>query len=122
MVKFRNIVGDEPVANWWNNTDNQIAFSRGNKGFIAINNDNLNLNKKLKTSLPKGVYCDIISGNLSNSIWINLNDNLINNYISDGTKCTGRTVTVESNGDANILIESKWEDPVIAIHIKSKLS
>ena len=71
MVKFRNIVGDQPVTNWWNNNDNQIAFSRGNKGFIAINNDNFNLNQKLKTNLPKGVYCDIISGNLSNSIAIN---------------------------------------------------
>ena len=37
-------------------------------------------------------------------------------------KCSGRTVTVESNGEANILIDNKWEDPVIAIHVKSKLS
>ena len=68
MVKFRNVVGNELVSNWWNNDGNQIAFSRGNKGFIAINNDNFDLNQKLKTSLPQGVYCDIISGNLSNSI------------------------------------------------------
>ena len=66
MVKFRNIVGNESMANWWTNDGNQIAFSRGNNGFIAINNDNFNLNQKLKTNLPQGVYCDVISGNLSN--------------------------------------------------------
>jgi len=27
------------MTNWWDNTENQIAFSRGNKGFIAINNE-----------------------------------------------------------------------------------
>jgi hypothetical protein len=35
MVKFRNVAGTAPVANWWhppNHSDNQIAFSRGKRG------------------------------------------------------------------------------------------
>ncbi len=65
MAKFRNIAADDPVANWWDNGSNQIAFSRGNKAFIAINNDNGPIHQKLHTGLPAGNYCDIISGNLS---------------------------------------------------------
>ena len=64
MVAFRNIVGNETVKNWWDNGSNAIAFSRGNKGFIAINNDIEAINETLKTGLPAGRYCDIISGNL----------------------------------------------------------
>jgi hypothetical protein len=44
MVGFRNIAGSTPVANWWTNGENQIAFSRGNQAFIAINNDDFELN------------------------------------------------------------------------------
>jgi alpha-amylase len=36
MVKFRNIAGTAPVANWWDNGENQIAFSRGDKGTIKV--------------------------------------------------------------------------------------
>lgn len=39
MVEFRNLVDGTDVNNWWDNQQHQIAFSRGNKGFIAINND-----------------------------------------------------------------------------------
>lgn len=40
MVMFRNVVDGEPLSNWWDNGGNQIAFGRGNQGFIVINNDN----------------------------------------------------------------------------------
>jgi alpha-amylase len=32
MVRFRNTAGFQTVQNWWDNGNNQIAFSRGNKG------------------------------------------------------------------------------------------
>ncbi|XP_054166785.1 alpha-amylase-like [Oppia nitens] len=103
MVKFRNVAVNEPVANWWDFGD-QIAFSRGNKAFIAINNDNSKpINQLLKTGLPGGTYCDIISGNLI-----------------DG-KCTGRQIVVNNDSTAQIVVESNWDDPMIAFHIKSKL-
>lgn len=38
MVKFRNVVHGTELKNWWDNGDQQIAFCRGNKGFITINN------------------------------------------------------------------------------------
>jgi alpha-amylase len=43
MVRFRNVVKGTLVTNWFDGGEsapNQIAFSRGNRGFIAINNDN----------------------------------------------------------------------------------
>lgn len=62
MVGFRNVAGFDQMSNWWDNGNNAIAFSRGNKAFIAINNDDHNIDTTLKTGLPAGEYCDIISG------------------------------------------------------------
>lgn len=39
MVIFRNVVNGQPLVNWWDNGNNQIAFGRGNRGYIVINND-----------------------------------------------------------------------------------
>lgn len=39
MVNFRNVVNGQPQSNWWDNQSNQVAFGRGNRGFIVINND-----------------------------------------------------------------------------------
>nr|XP_011752173.1 pancreatic alpha-amylase-like [Macaca nemestrina] len=39
MVAFRNVVDGEPFTNWYDNGSNQVAFGRGNKGFIVFNND-----------------------------------------------------------------------------------
>jgi alpha-amylase len=39
MVRFHNTVMGEPIQDWWDNGNDAIAFSRGNKGFIAINNE-----------------------------------------------------------------------------------
>jgi len=52
-----------------------------------------------QTCLPAGTYCDIISGSKSGGV------------------CTGKTVTVGSNGIANIVIGSYEEDGVLAIHL-----
>jgi alpha-amylase len=38
MVGFRNSVDGTTLNDWWDNGSNQIAFCRGNKGFIAFNN------------------------------------------------------------------------------------
>lgn len=39
MVIFRNVVNGQPHSNWWDNQSNQVAFGRGNRGFIVLNND-----------------------------------------------------------------------------------
>jgi alpha-amylase len=33
---IRNVAGTETVKNWWDNGKNQIAFSRGNKGYLTL--------------------------------------------------------------------------------------
>ena len=61
------------VKNWWTNSNNQIAFSRGNKAFLAINKAGYDMNEFLQTGLPKGSYCDVITGE------------------SNGNSCSGET-------------------------------
>nr|XP_045589666.1 alpha-amylase 1-like [Procambarus clarkii] len=103
MVAFRNVVNGTDMNDWWDNDSNQIAFCRGNKGFIAINNDDWDLMETLQTCLSAGKYCDVISGSKS------------------GDECTGKSVTVAADGTAYIEISSWEEDGVLAIHLNSKL-
>lgn len=103
MVAFRNAVNNADLQNWWDNGSNQIAFSRGSRGFVAFNNDNYDLNSSLQTGLPAGTYCDVISG------------------LKSGSSCTGKTVVVGSDGRANISIGSSEGDGVLAIHVNAKL-
>lgn len=102
MIGFRNTAGSSAVANWWDNGDNQIAFGRGNRAFIAFNGGG-NLNANLQTGLPAGTYCDIASGRKS------------------GSSCSGTSINVGSNGVANFNIPSTATDGFIAIHVDQKL-
>lgn len=62
MVWFRNVVGKEALGNWASSGSQQIAFGRGSKGFVAINNGDSSWTMKFSTSLPAGTYCDVIHG------------------------------------------------------------
>ncbi|KAG9120576.1 hypothetical protein FRC07_003873, partial [Ceratobasidium sp. 392] len=66
MVPWFNTVGDAPLNNWQQGLDLQIAFGRGNTGFVAINNGDGGWSKTFTTSLPDGSYCDVIAGPASN--------------------------------------------------------
>lgn len=99
MVGFRNFVGNANLTNWWDNGVNQIAFCRGNRGFVAINADNEDLKQKLNVCLPPGIYCDVISGEAV-----------------DG-KCTGKSIHVDKNKKADIEILTNELDGVAAFHI-----
>ncbi|XP_068909729.1 alpha-amylase-like [Tenebrio molitor] len=101
MVQFRNVVAGTGVANWWSNEDQQIAFCRGDKGFIAFTNWG-DVGRDLQTCLRKGIYCDVISGGLV------------------GGNCTGKSVTVRSGGTAFIQLGALEFNGVLAIHAKSK--
>jgi len=104
MVKFSNVATYQPVKHWWDNGYHQVAFARGNKAFIAINNEPyVDMDLYLQTGLPQGAYCDVISGNLVNG------------------KCTGKQIVVYSDGKAKINIRHDQEDPVIAIHVEARL-
>uniref|UniRef100_H3BVK0 alpha-amylase n=1 Tax=Tetraodon nigroviridis TaxID=99883 RepID=H3BVK0_TETNG len=103
MVIFRNVVNGQPHSNWWDNNSNQVAFGRGNRGFIIFNNDDWDLDVTLNTGLPAGTYCDVISGQ------------------KEAGRCTGKQIHVGSDGRAHFRISNRDEDPFVAIHVESKL-
>ncbi|XP_053679215.1 alpha-amylase A-like [Anopheles nili] len=98
MIHFRNLAWGTPIEHWWDNGNNQIAFARGNVGFVAFNLEPFDMNVILQTGLPAGIYCDVISG------------------ARVGENCTGLRVIVEPTGYASISIQANAEDGVIAIH------
>ncbi len=89
LVGWHNYVGDAKVANWADDGVNLIAFSRGNRGWIALNNGDAAKTMTFKTGLPRVTYCDVIHGNLS------------------AGHCTGPTVRVDSHGMARVTVPAK---------------
>jgi alpha-amylase len=89
MVGFHNAVGAAPVANWYDDGVNLIAFSRGDQGWITINNSTAPKTRTFTTGLPRGTYCDIIHGD------------------SFGGACSGPTVTVNGTGRATVTVAAK---------------
>jgi len=100
MVKFRSTVGEAPVQNWWDNGTDQIAFSRGQLGFAAMNRSNDVMNVELNTGLPEGRYCNIIEAQ----------------YLV--STCDGPVIEVDNAGFANIQLEA---NRFMAIHINAML-
>lgn len=118
MVGFRNAVKGTSLNDWWDNGYQQIAFGRGDKGFVAFTtNGDLKQTLQvityymfiekcitylyfvLKTGLPPGMYCDVISGELTEA------------------GCTGKLVTVGNDRKAYIEILAGEQDGVLALHI-----
>jgi alpha-amylase len=98
MAGFAKAANGEAMANWWNE-GNKAAFSRGNKAFVAITNEGL-LDRTFYTGLPAGDYCNVIEGCPT----------------SEG--CSGKTVTVDSGGNARIIIDN-YDEPIAAIHVEA---
>lgn len=61
MVKFRFAARDLPVTNWQNGNANQIAFSRGDQAFLAMNRGSSEWSVTLRSGLAPGAYCDVLS-------------------------------------------------------------
>jgi alpha-amylase len=93
MVGWHNRVGRAPLANWWDDGANLIAFSRGDKGWVSINNDTVAHTQTFHTGLPAGTYCDVVHGTAA---------------------CTGHTVTVNHQGQATVTVLAK---DAVAIHL-----
>jgi alpha-amylase len=86
MLAFRKaMVGSEAITNFWSAND-QVAFGRGSKGFVAINRAASAFTEAFTTSLPAGSYCDVYAGGLK------------------AGACTGATVVVDASGMANITV------------------
>jgi len=85
MVGFRNHTADTwSINNWWDNGNNQIAFSRGDKGFVVINREEGGLSTTLQTGMAAGEYCDIINAD----------------FDANSATCDGPTISVGSDGKA----------------------
>ncbi len=104
MVAFHNVANANPnVTNWWDNGGNQIAFGRGDRGFVVINRDGSQpVNRTFQTSMAAGTYCNIIAGDFD---------------AAAGT-CSGPTITVNASGQAVISVSAM---SAAAIHAGAKL-
>ena len=87
MVAFRKTVAGTDLNHWWDNGANAIAFSRGDKGFVAINRESTVVDTTIATGMPPGSYCDVLTGGLG------------------GAVCAGTTVVVDSAGAVRIHLE-----------------
>jgi len=104
MVEFRNVADGTNLNDWFADPErNQIAFCRGDRGFVAINGDSQDMFRNFQTCLSPGKYCDVISG-----------------HVGEGG-CTGKTIDVGQDGWALVFIGGHESDPVIAIHANAKL-
>lgn len=117
MVGFRRAVNAnwDPVANWWDNGERQIAFGRGSLGFVAINAQSGSNPHKygpegngwIQTGLPAGRYCDVIHSTIS----------------ADKRACLGDSgpvaaVQVHADGKAKIRVNAM---DAVALHVEARL-
>jgi alpha-amylase len=89
MVRFRSVVAGTDVNHWWDDGANAIAFSRGNQGFVAINNETATVAAAVGTGLPPGTYCDLLTGGLI------------------GSACAGTSVVVDATGTVQLSLPAR---------------
>jgi alpha-amylase len=61
MVSFRRVVAGTGINNWWDDGANAIAFTRGDKGFVAINGGTAALATTVTTNMAAGRYRNLLS-------------------------------------------------------------
>lgn len=88
LVAFRNATAGQAMTNIQTGSLQQLAFSRGSVGFVALNNDTASWTKTFATGLPAGTYCNIAHGLLA----------------SGGASCTSDSVTVDGSGNATVTL------------------
>ena len=99
MVGFRHAVAGTDLNRAWDNGVNAIAFSRGNKGFVAINRETVPVAALVPSGLPAGTYCDVLSGGVAS------------------TACAGASVTVDVAGTVQLTLAP---NSAIALHVGSR--
>ncbi len=102
MVGFRKYVAGTDVNHWWDDGVGAIAFSRGDRGFVAINRESAAVAVTVATSLPAGRYCDLLTGGAPRT----------------GGACAGTTVTVDASGSVALTLAP---NTAIAIDAAAKL-
>ena len=99
MIAFRRLVAGTDQNHWWDNGANAIAFSRGDKGFVAINNETAATAIATATGLPAGTYCDLLTGGLAGGV------------------CVGSSVVVDATGAVQLNLPAR---SAVAIDAASK--
>lgn len=100
MVAFRRAVAGTELGNWWDNGGSAIAFSRGSKGFVAINGESFSVVANVGTGLAAGTYCDLLSGG------------------RNGAACAGIQLVVDAAGVVQLNLAA---GAAVAIHLESGL-
>jgi alpha-amylase len=100
MVAFRRAVAGTPLARWWDNGANAIAFARGDRGFVAISRERAPVSAAISTGLAAGTYCDVLTGGRA------------------GTACVGTSVAVDSAGAVRLTLQP---NSAVAIHVGARL-
>jgi alpha-amylase len=100
MVGFRRVVAGSDINHWWDDGANAIAFSRGDKGFVAINRETTPLATAVTTGLAAGVYCDLLTGGRGPA------------------GCLGTRVTVDASGVVQLQLNP---NSAIAIDVATRL-
>lgn len=93
LVGWHDAVTGTPVAHWWDNGQNLISFSRGTRGWIAINNATAPGTHTFTTGLPAGRYCDVVNGTAVRT--------------AGHVSCSGPVVTVDARGRAAVTVPAK---------------
>lgn len=100
MVGFRRAVAGTDLNRWWDNGANAIAFSRGDRGFVAINRESAAVTASVPTGLSAGTYCDVLTGGKA------------------GEACAGTSLTVDAAGAVQLSLAA---NTAVAIHAGTKL-
>ncbi|PYO69497.1 MAG: hypothetical protein DMD69_02455, partial [Gemmatimonadetes bacterium] len=100
MVAFRKLVAGTDINHWWDDGANAIAFSRGDKGFVAISRESAAVDTTVATGMPPGTYCDVLTGGVT------------------GALCAGTSVLVQTAGAVTIHL---GPNSAIAIDAATKL-
>ncbi|KQW43536.1 alpha-amylase Aml [Pelomonas sp. Root662] len=109
MVGFRSAAIGQAQQNWIvGNNGNQVAFSRGNVGFVALNNSGSAWTRSFATGLAAGTYCNVINGTKN----------------AAGTGCTADSVTVDASGNASFTVpaNSGSGTPAVAVYTGQKVN
>jgi alpha-amylase len=100
MVGFRRAVAGTGVSDWWDNGANAIAFSRGDRGFVALNLEDTTVVVDVTSPLAPGTYCDALTGGRA------------------GGACAGRSIAVDSDGRVQLDLEA---GTAVAVHVGTRL-
>ena len=89
MVAWHNYAAKYARHRWYDDGENVIAFNRGNRAWVALNNGAAPKTINVQTGLPAGRYCDVIHG------------------VKSGGACSGPTIRVRASGRATVTLAAK---------------